>query len=510
VNVYMTDSQTTTESKCCGTCGCRSTCAVSPKFDETIGRILQDKRSLFNLVNSKSSPLNIVLPDTAVFNHRNFIKVLKDSGITGRVLFTSKPNKSKGILSALSLEGASVDVSSEEATKNALACGIKGENIQASGPKSLDYIYLALSHGSVISVDSPSELENINSLLAQNQNLPKARILIRICGFESDRVSFTPSDAPFGIAVAKIEPILQRCLELAENVELLGIHFHLLSGYKEERLIAFENALTVLQKANHLGLSPKIINIGGGFKVRYAADLGEWQRFQSYLKQSVLGKVQPITWDSSGLGFRAEAGRIAGAPVFADHFPSDYGSSELANFLAQRSPLFDDCTVGELMRDLMLELWVEPGRAMLDQVGITLAEVRGVKESASGQSLIMLGMNNSNLMSRENKLLTQPIFISKTQRAPSTKSFYLFGNLCIASDLIQYQKAYPGFVPEPGDLVAFINTAAYHQDFVESEILHQKRAEKVSLFLRNHEIINIDDERCTPAQIIALRGSNGN
>jgi diaminopimelate decarboxylase len=483
---------------------------VSPKFDETISRVLQDKKFLFNLVNSKSSPLNIVIPDTATQNHRNFVKVLKDSSVNGRVLFTSKPNKSKGILSALSLEGAAVDVSSEEAIKSALACGIKGENIQASGPKSLDYIYLALSHGSVISVDSPGELENINYLISQNKNLPKAKILLRICGFESERVSFTPSDAPFGIAVSNIEPTLQRCLELADKIELLGIHFHLLSGYKEERLIAFENALTVLQKATHLGLSPKVINIGGGFKVRYAADLGEWQKFQSYLKQSVLGKVQPITWDGSGLGFRAEAGRIAGAPVFADHFPSDYGSSELANFLTQRSPLFDDCTVGELMRDLMLELWVEPGRAMLDQVGITVAEVRGVKESAAGQSLIMLGMNNSNLMSRENKLLTQPIFVSKTQRVPSTKSFYLFGNLCIASDLIQYQKTYPGFIPEPGDLVVFINTAAYHQDFVESEILHQRRAEKVAVYVKNNEVISIDDERCTSSKILAIRGTHDN
>jgi diaminopimelate decarboxylase len=505
----MTESNSTTdtsESKCCGTCGCRATCAVTPKFDETISRVLQDKKFLFNLVNSKSSPLNIVIPDTAVQNHRNFEQVLKDSSINGRVLFTSKPNKSKGVLSALSLEGASVDVSSEEAMKNALACGIRGENIQSSGPKSLDYIYLSLCQGSIISVDSPAELEHISNLMSQNKNLPKAKIFLRICGFESERVSFTPSDAPFGIAVSNIDATLSRCLELADKIDLLGIHFHLLSGYKEERLIAFENALTILQRATLLGLSPKIINIGGGFKVRYAADLGEWQKFQSYLKQSVLGKVQPITWDGSGLGFRAEAGRIAGAPVFADHFPSDYGSSEFSSFLKQRSPLFDDCTVGELVRDLMVELWIEPGRAILDQVGVTLAEVRGVKESAAGQPLIMLGMNNSNLMSRENKLLTQPIFIPKVQRAQSTKSFYLFGNLCIASDLIQYQKVYPGFVPEPGDLVAFVNTAAYHQDFVESEILHQRRAEKVCIFLNNNEVISIDDERCSPAKVLQLRG----
>jgi diaminopimelate decarboxylase len=55
------------------------------------------------------------------------------------------------------------------------------------------------------------------------------------------------------------------------------------------------------------------------------------------------------------------------------------------------------------------------------------------------------------------------------------------GNLCLSHDMIQYHKTFPEFIPESGDVVAFINTAAYQMDFSETPVLRQRIAEKVAV-----------------------------
>ncbi|MFM1847671.1 MAG: hypothetical protein RL417_1145 [Pseudomonadota bacterium] len=410
------------------------------------------------------------------------------------MLYTTKPNRSTAIIAGLAAEGVPVDVSSVGALRNALAQGIPGARIQASGPKSEGYIYLALVHGATVSIDSIAELDSIEGLLRSNSALPRAKLLLRLSGFTSDRVRFASSDSPFGVRVEVVDGVLGRLQALADRADFIGTHFHLLGGEREERLVAFENSLETIRRAHRCGLKPQVVNIGGGFKIRYARSHEEWANFQSYLRAALLGKVEPITWDGTGLGLRVEQGRVVGSLAISDHYPAEAGAGEFGAFLDTPSPYFDHCTVGELVRDMMLELRVEPGRALLDQAGLTIAEVSAVKESAGGAPMLMVSMNHTNLLSREQKLITQPIFIPRGSPAQSTSSYFIFGNLCIASDLIQYQKVYPDFTPGPGDLVVFVNTAAYHMDFAESEILHQPTAKKVAVFQRGDGFHTFDDE----------------
>jgi diaminopimelate decarboxylase len=469
-------------------------------MDACCARFIQEKELIFSKVQTYGSPLNCVFPITVLRNHSSFCSVLNEFQLQGEILFTSKPNKSRSILSALSLKEVPVDVSSEGALRHALSCGIPGRRIQCSGPKSQKYLAAAYCNDTTISIDSLDELDQLCGIVDTHDKKPK--VLLRICGFQSDRVQFTPSDAPFGVRRERRDEALLKLARLREVVDFQGIHFHLLSGDKEERLIAFENALEAILYSQTLGLRPTIINIGGGFKVQYAADKEEWQRFQSYLRASMLGKVTPVTWDGTGLGLRAEKGRITGAPAYVDHYPAITGAQMLSDFLSLKSPLFDNYTVAELLRDMMLELRVEPGRAMLDSSGVTVAEIMSVKESACGSPLLMLDMNHTGLLSREQKLLTQPFFLSQEERSPSSQSYFLFGNLCIASDLILYQKVYPGFTPKQGDLVLFANTAAYHMDFAEAEVLHQRPARKLAFFEESEEFHCVEDEAACPEQIM--------
>jgi diaminopimelate decarboxylase len=447
----------------------------------------------------------VVFPEVVLQNRASFSAELSSRGIAGQVLYTSKPNRSSAILAALAESGAPVDVSSAGALRHTLSQGVPGHRIQASGPKNLDYAYLALAHGVTVSVDSISELEMIEDLVRSDTSLPPAQLLLRLSGFTSERVRFPSSDTPFGIRLDDVDTVLERFDRFGDRATFLGTHFHLLGGEREERLVAFENSLDTIRRAYRLGLRPRILNIGGGFKIRYAEHNEEWLNFQSYLRASLLGKVEPITWDGTGLGLRLEQGRVVGNLTVGDHYPTAVGAQEFGAFLDTRSPYFDHCPVGELVRDMMLELRVEPGRALLDQAGFTVTEVVAVKESAAGTPLLMVSMNHTNLLSREQKLLTQPVFIPRSPREKSTASYFIFGNLCIASDLIQYQKVYPGFSLGRGDLVAFINTAAYHMDFAESEILHQHVARKVAAFERQGDFISLDDDVVNPVLVRRIR-----
>ena len=58
---------------------------------------------------------------------------------------------------------------------------------------------------------------------------------------------------------------------------------------------------------------------------------------------------------------------------------------------------------------------------------------------------------------------------------------FLGGNLCLERDMIFNHLTFVERLPEPGDIVAFVNTAAYQMDLSASEALMQRRAAKVAV-----------------------------
>jgi diaminopimelate decarboxylase len=102
----------------------------------------------------------------------------------------------------------------------------------------------------------------------------------------------------------------------------------------------------------------------------------------------------------------------------------------------------------------------------------------------------MLDMNRTNLNATQLKLLTDPIVLHKGLASqPAENGVYYVGNLCLTHDMIQYHKTFPGFLPQAGDVVAFVNTAAYQMDFAETTVLQQRIADKVA-------VVEVDGRFC--------------
>lgn len=472
---------------------------LAPRCGDFTRRLLAAPATARSLVASLGSPLNVVFPTEVVRNATAFHQTFEHYGIDGQVFFTTKPNRSTAILREVAASDLGVDVSSAGSLTSALGAGIPAHRIEATGPKDEVYLSLALLHDLVMNVDSLPELDDIRALRRSLGIRNRTRILVRLSGFAAGR-SRSISDGTFGLTPTDIAALWERLGTAREEIELLGFAFHLNTDSLEFRCAALEESVRLLFMARDLGYAPRIVNLGGGYRVRYAEDSEEWARFLVSLKGSLRNNSDAITWNRSGLGFSVDGDAMKGQPHFMDHAEPLPPADQLCSLLKGPLPHFNGISAGRLLSESLVEVWIEPGRGLLDQVGLTLASVTTVRSSERGEPLLRLAMNRSNLNSRELTLLTDPIVLpSSVRRENNPAGYFLVGNLCVANELITPRKVHFPTSIVPGDILAFINTAAYMMDFAESPTLHQPVARKVAVTERAGEIAWELDPEYRPA-----------
>ncbi len=457
---------------------------LRPRIHPAIRDFLAQPELLHNLCDGFGSPLNVMFPQNIDENIESFQAAYKKNHMRGRVYFTSKPSKSQSLVRRASLANIGIDVSSPQSLKHVMSCGFAPERIEATGPKNPEYILTCLQLDVLLNVDSLSELLLIKELHGKLGLSRKARVMVRLSGFESARMKFTPQDGTFGIHTRDIPSVIDWLVAHKAEIDFHGFAFYISGAGVEQRTVAIENQLELTFLAMKKGLKPRGINIGGGFSVQYAESAAAWNDYLELMKKSVAGEIESQIWNNSGLGYRNVNGVVAGAPLVVNHVPPYTKGEELDFWLNQRSVSFGNALLADLIRDSLLELFIEPGRGMLDQCGITVGRVAFTKESTWGELLVGLEMNRSNNHAQNLKQLCDPVIIPRHpgRNKPNTRGVYYVGNLCVSYDILQYNKTYPDFVPEAGDLVVFNNTAAYMMDFVESETLMQPTAQKVAVW----------------------------
>lgn len=460
------------------------TFGLKPRVHPAIRAFLNQPQLVHMLGDGFGSPLNIMFPQNIDENIKSFKDAYKKHHLRGRIYFTSKPCKSRSLIRHASLSDIGIDVSSPNSLKHVLSSGFSPDRIEATGPKSADYILTCLQLDVLLNADSVAELHLIKALRAKLGLTRKARVMVRLSGFSSPRMRFTPQDNTFGIHTKDIPGVIDWLAANKEEIDFQGFAFYLSGINDQQRFVAIESQLELTFAAREKGLKPKGIDIGGGFSIQYAENSQEWDEYVEALKASIASDTESQTWNNSGLGFKNQNGVVTGGPMFINHCPKHTKGDELDHWMSQRSPAFGNATYADTIRDSMLELYIEPGRGMLDQCGITLGRVGFVKESTWGEKLVGLEMNRSNIHSMNLKQLSDPILVPRdeTKNAANSQGVYYIGNLCVSYDILQYNKTYPEVMPERGDIIAFSNTAAYMMDFVESETLMQPTAKKIAVW----------------------------
>lgn len=467
-----------------GTIGARELVnpVLQPRLHPRIRSFLDNKPFLFELVKEFGSPLNLIFPQNMAGNLSTFQDAYKKHNLRGTIHFTSKPCKSLALYRESASHDIDMDVSSANSLQSALDNGWDASRISATGPKNRAYIELALRHNVLVNVDNLDELRQLISMRSVLGLDYKIKITIRIADYPSSRLHFMgEEDSTFGIATFDIEEVFT-CLEKNKEVfDFQGFSFHASMAGDEQRIAAMENILTLTFSAIKRGLKPSHVNIGGGFPIMYADSCAEWNAYLNSLKEAVMGRIPSQTWNNNGLGFRLESGVLRGSPSFINHAPVHTKGEELDRWLSFRLPSFGNARFSDIVRDSLLKLSIEPGRGMLDQCGLTIGRAAFTKQSPKGSRLVSLEMNRSNIHADHLKQLTAPVVIPQGEGVLNSEGEGVFytGNLCLAHDMLQYNKIYPDYLPQAGDLIVFPNTAAYMMDFTESETLMQPVAQKI-------------------------------
>lgn len=490
----MTMSQMT-EKGCAEERALRLTPIVHPAVDAA----LTNRQLLTQLTAALGSPLNVVMPELAAANHDAFRAVFKTLQISGRVFFAHKCNRSDAIVRQLAMTDCSIDVSSVTELGHALACGFDGKRIEATGPKSSEFLTLCLQHGVTVSIDSIEELKLLLALRGKVRVAQPTPILLRLCGFRSSHTRFLNKGSRFGIPIDAVDIAFDLISSKARDVRFLGFAFHLDTVSVPERMIAIENCVQLFEWSVARGFEPSVLCIGGGYKVNYLADESDWNDYTSALKEGVLGQRPSLAWQGNTFGMYVEQGKLRGNFNSYNYFDGTTGPAYLADMLQQPLPDSPDVTAASFLRDNMISLWIEPGRALLDQVGFTIAEVLSTRKSSNGDDLVALRMKRQDISFLDQEIFVDPVVIYQDEPDEGAPiAVYFSGNLCLESDLIYRHKTFLKALPKPGDLVAFVNTAGYFMDFSASESIMQPIAKKIAMCQRGVGLRWFADEKYWP------------
>ncbi|MEU2494283.1 Y4yA family PLP-dependent enzyme [Streptomyces sp. NPDC007883] len=466
---------------------------LRPRVDPPLASLLTDQHFLRSLVDTLGSPLNVLLPDVVVENAARFRAVYRRHHLTGRVYFAHKANRSSALVRRLAAEdpaAVGVDVASLAELQHALGCGFTGDRIMATGPKDTAFLWLAARVGATVSLDSRGELERLSALV-RTHGLARVAVLVRLSGFESaaghggSGTRLLSRRSRFGTPVRDTEGLLSALERNADTVEFAGAAYHLDTTSVEEKARALEQCVLFMDECRARGFTPRTLDIGGGFGVGYVAEAEDWERWTTALTEAVLGVRPPLTWRGHGYGLRNEGGTVRGAAALYPAYRSTAGPGYLDELLSLPGP-----ALGRPPATLLLEhlhdLYIEPGRSLVDQCGLSLARVLDVRpaDPDSGQYLVHLAMNAGDMSLEEHGVLVDPVLLPRGEDAAGDGEpvgAYLTGNLCLEGDLITRRLVSLHRLPRAGDLLAFANTAGYAMDFHAHHAQRQPVARTVAV-----------------------------
>lgn len=461
---------------------------LEPRLETSLRSLLEERDLLHTLTDALGSPLNLLLPEQIARNLARFQAVYRKHRLTGRIHFAHKANRSSALVRRLAATEAGLDVASLAELQHVLGAGCPPERIMATGPKNREYLWLAARTGVTVHLDSRTELDDLADLV-RKQALPPVRVMPRLSGFRAPGVTVLTRPSRFGTDIGELDELLDALERHRDAVETTGVAYHLDTTGMAEKAVALETCVTVMNELRRRGLRPRTIDIGGGFGVDYLADGAQWERYTTELTDAVLGKRPPLTWQGHGYGLRAESGRLRGAlGLYPAHRPvaaADY----LDELLSTPAPTLGR-PLGTLLLENLYDLAVEPGRALADQCGATLARVLEVRRTAAGEPLVRLEMNARDVGLEEHGVLMDPLLVPRPgapghtvgDPAADPVGVFLIGNLCLETDLITRRTVFLPRLPAPGDLLAFANTAGYLMDFSAGPALRQPVARKVAAY----------------------------
>ncbi|HTG70186.1 MAG TPA: diaminopimelate decarboxylase [Candidatus Udaeobacter sp.] len=361
------------------------------------------------------TPLYIV--DEALVRQRasEYVEAFKASGLRFQVAYASKAFSVMAMCAIAEQEGLSLDVVSDGELYTAMQAGFPAERIHFHGNnKTPEEINMALDAGiGCFVVDNFSELQLLNALAGDKGK--KVNILLRITpGVEAhthDYISTGQQDSKFGFDLGNgaAKQAIQEALALP-NLVILGVHSHIGSQIFEVegfRMAVDKVADFAVAIRNELDLTFKVINLGGGFGIRY------------------------VEGDT---------------PLPISEYVAAITGAIITNFTKAEFPL--------------PEIWVEPGRSMVGDAGTTLYTVGTSKHIPGVRKYIAV---DGGMTDNPRPALYQSKYeavLANRANDPAEETVSIAGKCCESGDMLIWDLELPK--AEKGDLLAVFCTGAYN------------------------------------------------
>ena len=439
---------------------------ITPFMHPLIKELVSSETDLLNQMKElHEGPVHLIFPQIMEENIRRMQDFYGEFDFETRIYFTFKPNKSSVFARQAHACGINIDVSSLHELEAALAAGFTGERIGCTNTKNREYIWLAVQHGALISVDSEHELDVILGILNKEPRIKNVRILLRISDVQSRDRDYKEKVSKFGIATTDLEQIYSK-IEAEPRIELKGFHFHNTNRLSDLQAGFIDHFMLLMEDAIHRGFDVDIINIGGGMRTRVLEDLKEWELFLEKIEAGLVTKQDTGTWRRHAFGmYLNDRGRVSGR----EGIQGNLAHTDYQNFIreALENDLIRERPLKDIIAENMFSLQVEPGWSLLQQCGITLMRINGVKKSHEGDNLILVDGNIYNISSFNTQFLVDPIIINKN---PDNQPFegYLSDNLCNERGILNKRRLTFQSTPQAGDVLCMLNTAAYISDFEDA------------------------------------------
>ncbi|MCI5651813.1 MAG: diaminopimelate decarboxylase [Ruminococcus bromii] len=336
-------------------------------------------------------------------------------GGNGAPIYASKAFSCKEICRIVTSEGLDLEVVSGGELFTALSAGVDAKHIHFQGNnKSLREIEYAIESGvGDIVVDNLSELRRIEKVSAEKGVVTSISMRIKP-GIDAHTHEFIRTgqiDSKFGFALETGEAFeAVREAVRAEHVELIGLHCHIGSQIfdKSPFVLAAEVMLAFYNKIYaELGKKLTHLNLGGGFGIKY---------------------------------------KDADAAVAYEDYMNDVSAAVHAS-----------CEKYGLT---IPKIYIEPGRSIVGEAGITLYTVGDIKTIPQVRTYVAI---DGGMYDNPRYALYQSDYtclIANRADQPANFKATIAGKCCESGDLIQENTMIQK--PEIGDILAVLSTGAYN------------------------------------------------
>ncbi|PYI55002.1 diaminopimelate decarboxylase [Paenibacillus flagellatus] len=346
---------------------------------------------------------------------REFMDAFRATGLRFQVAYASKAFCVMAMCRIAEEEGLSLDVVSDGELYTALRAGFPADRIHFHGNnKTPEELEMAIDAkiGCIV-VDNFTELYMLNEIAKEKS--ARVSILFRVTpGVEAhthEFISTGQTDTKFGFDIGNGSAFraIREAVSLS-NVDILGVHSHIGSqifetdGFK----LAADRVCDFAQNVRkELGVTFPVINLGGGFGIRYT---------EGDTPLPVGQYVQAIT---------------------------DSIKAKLAEYDYP-----------------MPEIWIEPGRSIVGDAGTTLYTIGSTKDIPGVRKYVSVdgGMTDNPRPALYDA--KYEAFLANRANDPSEETVSIAGKCCETGDMLIWDLELPK--TKPGDLLAVFCTGAYN------------------------------------------------